>query len=247
MLRNIILISGVLLTSNVFASQLIADSHVVIGISAGPTWISGNKTQTLNLEPDLLKTYTGSDDNAAFPSAELFVGLQKSLYATSLKQPLLAQIGFVVAGAGNAKLRGNIWDDGDATFNNSRYTYKVNHTYFAIEGRLIGDCNYVIEPYLSASVGVGINHAYDFQITPTIPEEVPAPPFGAHTKSAFSYTLGIGLQKSFTSQFAATIGYEFADWGKINLSRAASQTVNQGLSLNHLYANQLQFSLFYNV
>ncbi len=227
------------------SNSLLAGPDFVIGLSAGPTWTSGNEKQTFHLEPDLVKTYTADSNNHTFPSAEIFIGWQTPVYL--IQQPLLSQIGISIAGADHANLNGDIWEDADPTFDNYDYTYKVNHAHVAMKGRLIGHCNRLVEPYISASIGLGINRAYDFAITPKIPEEVPAPFFQSNTTTTFSYALGIGIQISFTPQLQAAIGYEFADWGKTQLSRAPGQTLNQGLTLNHLYAHQLQLSLFYIV
>lgn len=242
MFRILISLIIFILPSSLFAAA-VSDNHFLIGLSAGPTWISGNQTQTINLEPDVAKTYTGENGNSAFASVELLAGVQRSFVIK--QQPVLGQFGIAIVGAGNAELNGNIWEDADPMFDNFTYTYKVNHVHVAVKGRLVGNNSRFLEPYISASLGVGFNHAYHFTMTPKISEEVVPPAFQSNTTTTFSYTLGIGLQKSFTSHIQAAIGYEFADWGKIQLARAPGQTVNQGPSLNHLYAQQLQFSLFY--
>jgi opacity protein-like surface antigen len=248
MFRIIIALTSLALPGSVLAasvSDMIANKQLVVGLIAGPSWISGNKTQSINLQPDIVKTYTGNNQNTSFSSAEIFVGLQQAWFATQIKQPLLAQVGVSVVGAGNPELNGDIWDDADPAFNNSTYTYKVNHTHIAIKGRLTRDDNRLIKPYLSASVGMGFNHAFNYSSSPTITEEVTAPPFKSNTTTAFTYTVGLGLQTSLNAHFQAAAGYEFADWGHVELARAAGQTQNQGLTLNHLYANQLQISLLY--
>ena len=107
------------------------------------------------------------------------------------------------------------------------------------------DFNQMVQPYVSGSLGVGFNRAHDFTITPKIFEEVPAPNFTDNRTTAFTYTLGIGVQKALTTNWQAGIGYEFANWGKSQLGRAPGQTLNSGLHLSHLYTNQLQFSLSY--
>ncbi len=53
--------------------------------------------------------------------------------------------------------------------------YRVNHEHVTLMGRLATDCNRFVEPYVSAGIGVGFNHAYDFYIYPKISEEVAAP------------------------------------------------------------------------
>lgn len=250
MVRIMTVFCGILLASNALAGTLgeaSATGHFIAGLSAGPAWASANQSQTFYLQEDVQKTYTADNNRSAFASAELFAGWQRALPAHFLGQAILSQVGIAISGAGRAKLAGDIWEDADPDFNNFNYTYKVQHAAVAIKGRLIGHAGRFIEPYVSGSLGVGFNRAYDFTITPKIVEEVAAPPFTSHTTTAFAYTVGAGLQKALTPQLHAAIGYEFADWGRSNLSRAAGQTLNQGLSLGHLYAQQLQLALFYIV
>ncbi len=253
MFRAIIILCGIMLSSSVLAetgNEIISNNsnhQFLLGISAGPTWATGNKTQTLFLQPDVQKTYTADNNWTAFPSAELFIGWQKPLSLTLMGQSLLSQLGIAFVGAGNAELSGDIWEDADPDFDNFNYDYKIKHAHAAIKGRLITNSCWIFNGFISASLGLGFNRAYDFTIQPKISEEVAAPAFTSNTQTALVYTLGIGLQKSLNPQFQVAIGYEFADWGKIQLSPAASQTLNQGLSLNHLYAHQIQLSLFYIV
>jgi opacity protein-like surface antigen len=245
---RIIIFLGLLLSSSVFGetvSMTASNTDLLIGLSIGSTWVSGNKTQTINLEPDVVKTYTASQTNNVIPSFELFVGGQKPIVTTQLMPyTFLGQLGLSVAEAGNANLTGDIWEDADPNFDNFNYKYKVNHVHVGVKGRLMGDCGHFVEPYISGSIGVGFNRAYGFTITPKISEEVAAPAFASNTTTAFSYTLGIGLQKTFKNLQVA-IGYEFSDWGRSSLSLAAGQTTIQTPKLNHLYAQTLQLSLFY--
>lgn len=246
MFKPIIILIGAALSSSALAVTS-TNEHFIAGLSAGPTWVTGNETQTINLQPDVVKTYTASNQGVGFPSVELFLAWQRAWFISSINQPLLSQLGLSIVGAGNAKLSGNIWEDANPAFNNFNYSYQVNHVHFAAKGRVIGYRNRFVEPYVSASVGIGFNHAYNFTIDAKTSSETAAPPFQPNTTTTFSYTLGIGLQKELNPQLQAAIGYEFADWGQIQLARATGQTVGQGLGLNHLYASQLQFSLFYTV
>ncbi|NCT56963.1 MAG: porin family protein [Legionella sp.] len=247
---NIIFLYAIGLSHHAWAGGMATEQDLnhwkpLIGLSAGPTWASANKTQTFNLQPDVQKTYVANHNNATFVTAELFLAGQKLLHPRLLTQPVMGQVGLVVAWSGDADLSGDVWEDANPNFNNFNYAYKMNHTYVALQGRLLGAFDYMLEPYISGSLGVGFNRAYNYSETPKIPEEVPAPSFAGHTKTAFSYTLGVGLQKSIASHLQAAVGYEFSDWGQNQLARAAGQTLNQGLSSAHMYAQQVQCSLFY--
>jgi opacity protein-like surface antigen len=98
---------------------------------------------------------------------------------------------------------------------------------------------------VSASLGIGFNNAHDFQNTPLISQAVTMPNFASNTDTSFTYTLGVGLQKALNSHWQVGAGYEFADWGQSQLSSASGQTLNSGLSLNHLYTNGVLFNLTY--
>lgn len=244
MFRTYVFLLSLMLSGSALAFTS-ADHHFVIGVSAGPTWVTGNQQQTINLEPDVTKTYTANDSDSTFASGGLFVGCQHALIAAH--QPLLGQLGVSIESAGSAKLRGDIWEDGDPDFDNFNYKYKVHHTHVVLQGRLVGNYHTFFQPYFLGGVGVGFNDAHAFTIYPNISEEVAAPGFKSHTTTTFTYTLGIGLQTLLWAHLQAALGYEFADWGKVQLSRAPGQTTGHGVGVNHLYAHQLQFSLFYTV
>lgn len=211
-------------------------------ISAGPTWARGGETQTFYLAPEIEKSYVARKSTNALASGEIFIGLQKTL--PSLWQ---GQLGLAAATTGNAKLQGIIWDDADPQFDNYSYQYKIRHSRVALKGKLLKDCGYWLMPWISASVGVGFNRAHDFTNTPLIFEAVPNSNFTDHTKTVLTYTLGAGVQKSLNNHWQVGMGYEFADWGKSELSRAVGQTLNSGLHLNHLYTNGVLFNLTYIV
>ncbi|HAT1868660.1 outer membrane protein [Legionella pneumophila] len=209
-------------------------------IAAGPIWARSGETQTFYLAPEIEKTYAARISTNALASGELFVGIQKSLTSQ-----WLGQLGLAAATTGNAKLQGVIWDDADPQFDNYSYLYKVRNSRIAVKGKLLLDNGYWVLPWVSASLGVGFNRAHDFTNTPLIFEALPNSNFADHTKTAFTYTLGAGVQKSLNDHWQIGVGYEFADWGQSELGRAHAQTMNSGLTLNHLYTNGVLFNLTY--
>jgi hypothetical protein len=160
-------------------------------ISAGPVWTRGGETQNFYLAPEIEKTYAARKSTNALASGELFVGIQKSW-----SSQWLGQLGLAAATTGNTRLQGVIWDDADPAFDNYSYQYKVGNTRVVVKGKLLLDKGYWAIPWVSASLGVGFNRAYDFTNTPLIFEALPNNNFANHTKTAFTYTLGAGVQKS---------------------------------------------------
>ena len=212
--------------SETFASSWVAT------INIGPAWESAGNTQTFFLAPNIENTYAANHKSHALIDGEGFLGVQKLL-----REKLEGQFGLAVATTGNAALSGNIWNDADSTFNNYTYSYQVKHTHLALKGKLLADRGYRVTPWVSGSLGVGFNKSHDFTNTPTISEAIVMPNFTNNTTTAFTYTLGAGIQRNLNSYTQVGIGYEFADWGQSQLGRAPGQTLNSGLALSHLYTN----------
>ncbi|BCA96477.1 hypothetical protein TUM19329_28380 [Legionella antarctica] len=210
----------------------------VFTLSAGPAWTDSGDTQTFFLAPEIEKTYSASKNTSTLFNGEVFLGVQHSLSAT-----ILGQIGLAVAATSNTAINGEIWDDADPQFNTLIYSYKINHAHVAVKGKLLADMGYMAIPYVSASAGVGFNRAHNFNNTPVIFEALPNSNYGSNSETAFSYTVGVGLQKAINQNLQVGIGYEFADWGKSQLGRAFGQTLGNGLSQGHVYTNGLMFNL----
>lgn len=227
----------------VYFNTLSHFSNYVITISGGPAWTKTGKTQTFYVQPDVQNTYAASNKTNSLTTGELFLGLQYTL-----SEQFNGQLGLAIAGSSMADLSGQIWQDADANYNNFNYSYHVSQFRLGLKGKLISLVNPIIpriQFYISGSVGIGFNRAFNYQATPTISEAVAAPNFTSKTTTALTYTLGVGIQKSFHTHWQIGLGYEFADWGQSNLGSALGQTINSELHLNHLYTNELQFSISY--
>lgn len=229
--------------SGTMSNSLISNSRnwAWIGTySMGPVWTSPGDAQTFYLASDIEKTFATSNNASTLADGEVFIGMQKELLRS-----YQGQLGLAVAATSNATLTGNIWDDADPAFNNYIYSYKIQHTHIALKGKLLADWDYFAMPWVSVSLGVGFNNAYGYENTPIIFEAITMPNFKSNSETTFTYTLGIGLQRSLTQNWQVGLGYEFADWGQSHLNRASSQTMNSGLSLNHVYTNGLMFNVTY--
>ena len=218
-------------------------SHYVVTISGGPAWGSQGHTQSFLLQPDIERAYIANNGSSSLGSGELFVGLHHDLNTT-----FQGVLGLAVAGSGVAKLSGDVWIDANPNLNDYRYTYSLSQFRLSLKGKLMvneSPAMKILQLYVSAGVGVGFNRAYSYTETTKLFETPVAPPFENHTSTAFTYTVGFGLQKTITERWQAGLGYEVADWGNSALSRAAGQTLNAGLNLGHFFTQELQLSLTY--
>ncbi len=228
--------------SNLFSNfHHTISSSLVATLSVGPAWQKGGKTQTFYLANEVEKTYVAMKSTRTLADGEFFLGTQQTLRRNVLR----SQLGLAIATASDAKLSGYIWDDADPQFNNYRYSYHITHAHVALKGKLLMDRSTMLIPWISGSIGVGFNHAHRFNNTPLIFEAVKNSNFASNTKTALTYTVGAGVQKTLSKHWQMGIGYEFADWGKSQLDRAEGQTMNSGLALNHLYTNGFLVNISY--
>jgi opacity protein-like surface antigen len=212
----------------------------VATLSIGPAWENGGKTQTFYLVPNIQKTYQAMTRTTTVASGEIFLGLERPV-----NHLVTGQFGLALAATSSGQLNGNVWEEANPNFNNFDYSAKANQLRVSAKGKLIANINQPLLPYVSASLGAGFNHAYDFVVTPKIVEEVPAPAFGANTTTAFTYTLGAGIQRNINQHWQVGLGYEFADWGNTTLATAPGQTLGHGLQLSPIYTQELQFYISY--
>lgn len=229
-----------LLSILLFSSSALAHTSFVGTFSMGPFWESAGDTQTFYLAPELEKTYDPDNSTQTGYQGEIFLGAQ-----SQLSKALLGQLGLAVLATSNVELSGMIWDDADPQFDNFEYHYKIQHTYVGAKGKLLWEAGHRVQPWISASAGVAFNKSYDFVNRPTLFEAIANSNFGSNSQTAFSYTLGLGVQGLINSHWQLGVGYEFADWGKSSLDRASGQTLGSGLSLDHLYTQGLIFNVTY--
>ena len=210
----------------------------VTTLSLGPAWANPGANQTFFFQSALSEAFVPKWSTAVLGDGEIFLGRQHRL-----APHWQAQLG--VAGAATTPIsrNGDIWQDSDPNFNNFFYNYKISHAHVAVKGKLLTDVYSLLQPYVSGSLGVGFNHAYHYNSVSKLFEVLPEPSFAPQTTTALTYTLGIGLQRELNQHWSFGVGYEFSDWGKTTLASAPEQLSNGGLSLHHVYTQQLQFSL----
>ena len=213
----------------------------LITFSAGPAWYHAGHSETIWLQPDFQNKYVALTPLHQLTSGELFLGLQHLILNRGF-----GQLGIAFATTTPAHLQGNIWETADPLFDNFTYQYKITHMHVALKTKwLLNAWRASILPYISASIGVGWNKAYDFSMQPLIFEALPTSGFQAQRNTALTYTLGVGLEKILTAHWHLNIGYQFSDWGASYLKSLPMQMSNLSLGLNHLYNQQLQCAISY--
>ena len=225
----------------------------VATFNIGPAWARPGEFRTITVQTNINKTFSPLPTSRALRftntargtntliSGEIFLG-----FYSLINQVVTAQIGLAVSASSQVKLKGNVLDDGNPAFNNFAYSYGVRNTRVGLKVKFLYDPNYYdLFPYLSASAGAGFNHSSGFHIRTRLFEEVAAPSFPDQGKTSFSYTIGTGLETPIDDNWRLGLGYEFADWGKSALGRAAAQSIGEGPFVNNLRTHELQVGISY--
>lgn len=212
----------------------------VFTASLGPAWENSGETQTINISPNVYKTYAADNRTNAITELSIFYGVQKPLFSN-----LSGQIGVNLATISNANMTGEIWDDANPKFNNLNYSYIIKSTRIAAKGIILLDKKLIITPLLSGSVGLSYNYYENFLNAKKIPEVIINPNFAKYTSQAFTYSLGAGFQRNLSNNWRLGVSYEFTDWGHGRLAKAPRQVNFNAITQEHFYTNGLLFNLSY--
>lgn len=230
---------GFSFASNTESRYNIITRNLTIGLSLAPSWYNVGKTQNIWFEPSYANTYVPTVPEKNLINGELFLGWQKPC-----GEHHIWEWGVALSTNNSAKLQGYVWQNTDPQFNNFIYHYKIKHSDIRLKSKLLYQFKKTsIYPYVAASIGFGRNVSYSFYNTPVIYEALPIEDFRNHNITALTYTLGIGIQKIISKNWQLGIGYQMNDWGRSSLSASSQQISSNGLSLNHLYIQSLQFTL----
>lgn len=213
--------------------------YVITG-SLGPTWQSNGKSQDILVAQNVIKKYYANNETSVLANISIFGGFQKKLY-----KKLNWQLGAILEHASNANLTGEIWDDADSRFNNYTYEYSMKVTRIAAKGKILYDAPYKLQPWISSSIGISYNYAFNFLNNPIIFPAVKNFNFTKYTTQAFTYSFGAGIQRDISKHLQVGLGYEFIDWGNSRLRKAPRQTNFNTIKMDHYYTNGVLFNITY--
>ena len=217
-------------------------SNTFFAVSGGPSWTNTGSSQTIALQPDVVKAYVPQTltNSNVLGNLEIVAGVQKSYF-----DHVKSQFAVALYWSSFATLNGFIQEDADPNFQNFSYQYKISHGHIALKTKWIAENALNLNPYVSGSVGLGFNRSYGYNATPIILQEVAAPPFQSNTKAALSASFGAGFQHTLNSQITLALGYQLVSWGSSALDRAVDQTRGEGLGLSTLYTQGIEFTISY--
>jgi opacity protein-like surface antigen len=124
--------------------------------------------------------------------------------------------------------------------NQYSYKYFIQSHQLLIENKLLyhwhGYC-----PYLYAGIGAAWNNSHSFNVNIQPAFTTYSNQFQNRSKTAFTYSIGFGIDVPFGEQARLGVGYRFSDLGGAKTGNGMIDTVTTSttLSQSHLYTNEI--------
>lgn len=141
-----------------------------------------------------------------------------------------------------------------ATSTYYNYKYTIQTQQLLAVAKLFGTLKERYHPYVSVGLGAAFNDSTAFSVSTTETGSLNiAPIYGNHTKTAFSYSAGLGVDADLNQHVRLGLGYRFAGLGKSSLGNGSvnmntySYPTGFSLSAGNAYVNQLVAQISYVV
>ena len=206
------------------------------------------------------QSYTGTDDtqfiyNAPHANntwvAGIFLGGEFS--TSKLPPPLFLQAGLEYNYFGSQSLRG-AHTVGIEPQTSTAYTYrhKLQSQQLLASAKILTTIQKIFHPYLSAGLGAAFNQEKGFSASTDETGSINmTPTFDSNCQTAFSYSLGAGVDATLNQHIRLGFGYRFTSLGKASLGAGGISINNEtipvpfSLTTHSLFANQFIAQITY--
>jgi len=226
----LLIFSLLLKTNSAFAQS----GNWVVGLSGGDTFPRMQKSNTTVpngsgvTPPYNLDTYT-VDNPSTTATAGVFGGYQwQGLKSFLPYSSVLLRYEHQF----NSTITGKVQEFGLPLFTNYNYSMKLQSDVVNVVGKLDFTPYKSFLPYVSVGLGIAFNRVSNYNedaIPPVSPARV-SPNYNSKTNVNFAYSLGAGIDYIYSKKLWLTLGYQFADLGKVNSGPGMQTWSNTRLS-----------------
>jgi opacity protein-like surface antigen len=237
------------MTKRVFFSVLLFSSSITSSysqitplatLSLGGSYVAKQQRQAITFISPFEDTYLGRLSQTQLVGG-LFLGIR-----TPITQNVEGQIGISYYRTDSFVTSGTIYQFSSPDFANLGYRYNTQFQRIYFEGKLLTTWKKQLHPFINAAVGQAQNKSFDYYEFPLVSHAVPgATPFANQSSSAFSYMLGLGLEKELRPHIRLGGSYRFVDFNDAHLSLSPDQESIAALGYNKLNASEFLIQLSY--
>ncbi len=191
--------------------------------------------------------YDAESDTQAHGNYGGLLGLEWSFHPNYALQSALAYYYFSPQQA-EGTIRQGVSLDHSTPF---RYHYQITSQQLLIENKLVFPINNTYYPFLLLGLGVAFNNSEDYDIH--YPADLIFTPFYEDNQNtAFSYSVGLGLDYRIFEKMRLGLSYRFSDLGRASLGQRTIDpihpiAVSGSLEDSHLTLQQILFHLSFGL
>lgn len=218
--------------------------HPVMTISGGIATAQVGRTQTLTMDDDFT-TYAYAK-NGAYSSKMIwgtFIGTEIPLHPD-----WALQLGFGYYQPASFSSGTGILTQGidESSSDQYPYSYQVISRQLLAEGKLLWRVKERFHPFATLGLGAAFNYAYNYTVT-IPPFTAFSPQFTSHSNTAFSYSVGAGMDIDINKNWRIGGGYRYTDLGKTKLGAGLIDATpfTSTLTQSNLYAQEVMANITY--
>ncbi|MCX7118259.1 MAG: outer membrane beta-barrel protein [Legionellales bacterium] len=221
----------------------------VVTLTGGAAWINTTQSQTFSGTDGELFAYHRNNSNHTTGLVGAFLGIEHPLQNPNF----LVQAGLEYTYFGGANVGGlNSVGIEPNTSTLYQYNYHIQTQQALVVAKLLTTMHDVFHPYVSVGLGGAFHQASSFATSSTETGSLNLTPnYENRSQSAFSYSVGLGLDTNISERVRLGFGYRFSGFGEASLGKGQIE-LNQyafpvpfGLNTSPLYANQFIAQLSY--
>jgi len=221
------------------------ESEVDFVLSArfGWDWAKVGKSQHVKLldfdpAPDYFKT---DNEWSTRPFIGGFLGLEFPI----VNQYNLWQTGFSFYQTRVFSTSGVDYFLSEPDFGDREYHYSIRNQRVMFENKWLHQIHKRVYVYLLGGIGAAFNKAYNYHEVSLEPHTPADGIFSEHTKTSFTYSIGLGTEVAFTKHIRAGLGYQFSDLGKVSLGDYNNGNTDDTITTSNTSTNELVMQLSY--
>lgn len=221
----------------------------VVAVLGGVAGVNASRSQVFIGTDDDVFTYNSRGNNKTTGFVGAFLGVEHELPSPNF----LMQLGVEYDYFGNIKVHGiNAVGIEPRTSTHYNYSYRLQTQQVLAVAKLLVTTHQIFHPYAAVGLGAAFNDASRYNVSTHERGSINLTPlFDNNTHTAFSYSLGLGVDTDITQQVRLGLGYRYSSFGKASLGDGRIVFNNYSFptsfapSITNFYANQFIAQISY--
>lgn len=219
-------------------SSFFSEKQFIATLTGGADFVHIGQARNVSLLPPFSTAYESKASYANGGSVGFGLGMEGAQSEMYFWQLGLAGFYHTPVTNTGAVLQFNL-----PAYNNFIYRYRIQATRAVVTGKLLGTLQPYWHPYVSGEIGAAFNTSSGYHDTPLLEENYPMAPYANNTQTAFTWSVGFGVDAELNNHLRLGVGYQFVDLGKASLGFSSAQETRDHLDITNLFDHQIRAQL----